>query len=368
MKRLLLLGAGHAQLSVLHALAAQPLPGTQALLVTPHPRQIYSGMVPGLLAGRYRTDDCAIPIAPLAEAAGVHLRLGSAVALDAAARTVTLADGESVGYDVLSIDTGATQRREGIEGAQAHALFVRPIEGFLALWERACEWAGERPLSIVVVGGGAAGVELALALRRTPVGRGSVTLVAESAVPAGYEARVQRLARQALQRAGVQVLPGRCTAIERQHVVVSRMRVACDVPVVATAAEAPPWLAGSGLALDAQGFLRVGATLQSASHPEVFGAGDVTVRDDVPHARSGVYAVRAGPVLAGNLRAFIGGGPLALYQPQARSLNLLALGDGRAIASWGPWSAQGWLMGWWKDRIDRAFIARQRVVPQPPKK
>ena len=66
-------------------------------------------------------------------------------------------------------------------------------------------------------------------------------------------------------------------------------------------------------------------------------------------------------LLAANLRAFVAGGALQSYMPQPRSLNLLATGDGRAIASWGSWSAQGWLMGWWKDRIDRAFIARFRA-------
>ena len=111
-------------------------------------------------------------------------------------------------------------------------------------------------------------------------------------------------------------------------------------------------------ALNDAGFVRVGATLQSVSHPNVLAAGDIIARDDVSHPRSGVYAVRAGPVLAANLRALVGGGTLVPYPPQQRSLNLLALGDGRAIASWGGWSMQGRLMGAWKDRIDRAFIAR----------
>jgi selenide,water dikinase len=147
------------------------------------------------------------------------------------------------------------------------------------------------------------------------------------------------------------------------------MRISCDVPLVATGSDAPAWLAGSGLALDDAGFVRVGATLQSASHPEVLAAGDIIVRDDAPHPRSGVYAVRAGPTLAANLRALAGGAPPAPYVPQRRSLNLLALGNGRAIASWGSWSAQGWLMGWWKDRIDRAFMARWRDLPMAqPKK
>jgi pyridine nucleotide-disulfide oxidoreductase family protein len=361
MKRLLLVGAGHAQLAVLAAMARRRFAAAEALLVTPHPRQIYSGMVPGLVAGRYNLSDCAIGIAPLAQAAGVPLRLGHAVALDAAARRVTLADGQSLDYDLLSLDTGAEQSRARIPGAREHAIFVRPIEGFIALWARARELGLERPLAAVVIGGGAAGVELALAVQRA-LPTASVTLLADaSAVPVGYVPRVQRLALAALRRTGVQVLPGRCTSIEAKHVRIGTMRVASDMALVATGAEAPAWLASSGLALDAAGFVRVGATLQSASHPDVFAAGDIATRDDLPHAKSGVYAVRAGPVLAENLRAASAGGALARYTPQRRSLNLLALGDGRAIASWGGWSMQGWSMGWWKDRIDRGFIARYRL-------
>jgi pyridine nucleotide-disulfide oxidoreductase family protein len=362
MKKVLLLGAGHAQLSVLQALAQQRMPGGDILLVTPHPRQFYSGMVPGLIAGRFAEDDCAIDIAPLAQAAGVHLRMGSAASLDAAARKLTLADGEEIAYDVLSINTGPEQRRDRIPGAREFALFVRPIEAFIALWKQTRALADERPLSVVVIGNGAAGVELALAVRAALGARAELSIVSDGVLLAAYSERVQRRAQAALRRAKVQLLHGRCTAIERKHVVVgTSMRVVCDVPIVATGSDAPAWLATSGLALDEQGFMRVGATLQSASHGNVFAAGDVIVRDDLPHPRSGVYAVRAGPVLATNLRAFVAGGVLTPYVPQPRSLNLLSTGDGRAIASWGAWSAQGWLMGWWKDRIDRAFVARYAV-------
>ncbi len=361
MKNVLLLGAGHAQLSVLASLGQQRMAGGDILLVTAHPRQFYSGMVPGLIAGRFGEDDCAIDVVPLAKAAGVHLRIGQATALDAAARQVTLADGEQIGYDVLSINTGPVQDRDRIPGAREHALFVRPIESFIALWKQTRALADERPLSVVIIGNGAAGVELVLAVRAALGARAELSIVSDGALLATYSPRVQHKALAALKRAKVQVLLGRCTAIERKHVIVgTSMRVVCDVPIVAVGSDAPAWLAGSGLALDEQGFVRVGATLQSATHANVFAAGDVIVRDDMPHPRSGVYAVRAGPVLATNLRAFVAGGALTPYVPQPRSLNLLATGDGRAIASWGTWSAQGWLMGWWKDRIDRAFIAKFR--------
>jgi NADH dehydrogenase FAD-containing subunit len=122
-------------------------------------------------------------------------------------------------------------------------------------------------------------------------------------------------------------------------------------------------VAGSGLALDGKGFIVTGPTLQSGSHPEVFAAGDVASRIDAPHAKSGVYAVRAGPPLAANLRLWCalgeaGGVQLRRHMPQARTLNLVSCGARRAIASWGPWSAEGRWVWWWKNHIDRAFVAR----------
>jgi len=367
MTRVLLLGAGHAQLSVLAALATLRLPGAEVLLVSAGERLIYSGMVPGLIAGRYAIDDCAVALAPLAAAASARFLLGRAVALDAAARVVTLADGQRIEYDVLSLNTGPVQDRDRIPGARDNALFVRPIEAFVQLWSRTRTLAADSALDVVVVGNGAAGVEIALAVQSAIGEHCKLTLVSDGPVLPGYNDAVRQRALAALERRGVQVLPGRCTAVAPEHVVLGTMRVACDVPIMATGGDPPAWLADSGLALDDTGFLRVGATLQSASHANVFAAGDLIVRDDAPHPRSGVYAVRAGPVLAENLRRFAGGGTLTTYKPQRHSLNLLALGDGRAIASWGSLSMQGRLMGAWKNHIDRAFVARHRNPGQPKK-
>ena len=114
-----------------------------------------------------------------------------------------------------------------------------------------------------------------------------------------------------------------------------------------------------GLAADAAGFVQVDAALRSVSHPEVFAVGDAAGATP-PLPKAGVYAVRQGPVLADNLRAVLGGRAPRSYRPQRRALALLATGDGGAIAAWGPHAAQGPGWGWWKDRIDRDFIARYR--------
>lgn len=355
-------------MQVLNALVRRPMHETRMLLVTPFARQMYSGMVPGLVAGIYEESACAIALAPLAAAAGVAMVEASAVALDTGARTVTLSDGRVAEFDALSIDTGPVMDRDAIPGARMHGLFVRPIEHFVRLLPPLWALAAQRPLDLVVVGGGAAGFELALgfAHRLGQLGDGSsrVALVTGGGEPlAGYPHAVIRRGMTELRRRGITVLQETCVAVEATHVLLGNgARVCCDAPVLALGTSAPKWLAGSGLTLDERGFIATGATLQSVSHPYVFAAGDVATRVDAPHPRSGVYAVRAGPPLARNLRRFMGTGRLATYRPQSLALNLLSCGDGRAIATWGPLSGYGRWVWSWKDRIDRAFIARYTHV------
>ena len=159
MKHLVMLGAGHAHVHMLSTLAAQPPASTQITLVAPYPRQLYSGMVPGFVAGHYALDECVILLAPLLAGAKVTWLQRSVTALDAQTRRVTLDDGSVLDYDVLSINTGAVQDRQKIEammpGAREHALFVRPIEGFGALWPQVLAFANSRAPRVTVIGGGA---------------------------------------------------------------------------------------------------------------------------------------------------------------------------------------------------------------------
>ena len=371
MKRLVLLGGGHAHVHVLQAMAREHLPGVQALLVTPFVRQMYSGMVPGLVAGHYTADECAIPLLPLAQAARVPLLEVSATRIDAAARCVHLSDGRVAEYDVLSVDTGAVMHRDVIAGAREHGLFVRPIEHFVVLFEGLLALANQRVLDVVVIGGGAAGVELAMALQwrlaRAEDGRDErarIALVTGGPPPlAGYPEAVMARAAQALRRQRITVLPEVCAAIAADHVLLANgARVVCDAPLLAIGAQAPKWLADSGLTLDERGFIVTGPSMQSVSHAEVFAVGDVASRADAPHAKSGVHAVRAGAPLAANLRLALAGGELQRYMPPKRTLNLVSCGRREAIASYGEWSTQGRWVWWLKDRIDRAFVRRYSMA------
>lgn len=363
MKHLVMLGAGHAHVHLLSTLAAQPMAGVQITLVAPYPRQLYSGMVPGFVAGHYTLEECVIPLAPFLQNAAIRWLQRGASGLDAATRTVTLDDGSTLPYDVLSINSGPVQDRPSIEammpGAREHALFVRPIEVFGALWPRVLALGQQKPLRVALIGGGAAGFELACAVaHRLP--DAAVTLLSGHApVGANYPPAVQAMVMQALKARRITVIQDRCVGIAAGEVTLaSGARLACDVPLLATGAQAPAWLQGSGLALDAQGFVAVNAFQRSTNHPEVFAAGDVATRVDLDLPRSGVYAVRAGPPLTQNLRAVLAGVAPKTYTPPIKTLNLLSCGDRRAIASWGNSSARGRWVWWLKDRIDRGFVRR----------
>jgi len=363
MKHLVMLGAGHAHVHMLSTLASQPLAGVQITLVAPFPRQLYSGMVPGFVAGHYALEDCVINLAPLLANSGVLWLQRSATGIDARTRSLTLDDGSTLVYDVLSVNTGAVQDRQKIEqmmpGARQHALFVRPIEAFGALWPQVVALAASKALRVAVMGGGAAGIELACAVAHRLAGA-SVTLVAgEAPVGANYPANVQARIQRALKKRHISVIQERATGISAQAVSLGNgSQLACDVPLMAIGAQSPGWLQGSGLALDEAGFIAVDECQSSTSHPEVFAAGDVSSRMDRPVARSGVYAVRAGVPLAASLRAVLAGVAPKPYSPQAKTLNLLACGEKYAIASWGGWSAEGRWVWWLKDRIDRGFIQK----------
>lgn len=363
MKHLVMLGAGHAHVHMLSTLAAQPLAGVQITLVAPYPRQLYSGMMPGFVAGHYTLEDCVIPLEPFLKGATVTLLKRSATGLDANQRTVTLDDGSTLAYDVLSINSGPVQERQKIEqmmpGAREHALFVRPIEPFGVLWPQVVTLAQQKHLRLAVIGGGAAGFELSCAVAHRLPGSSVTMLSGDAPAGANYPPKVQAMITQALKDRAITVIQERATGIAAGEVTLtSGARLACDVPIIAIGSQAPTWLQPSGLALDLQGFVAVDAFQRSTSHPQVFAAGDVATRTDLTLPRSGVIAVRAGPPLAKNLRAVLAGIDPSPYTPQDKTLNLLSCGNRRAIASWGNWSAQGRWVWWLKDRIDRGFISK----------
>ena len=364
MKHLVLAGGGHAHLHILKALAARRWPDVEVTLVAPHARQIYSGMVPGWMAGHYRIEQCAAPLGPLARAAGVRFIEDSVGGLAAGKRLVRTAVSGDLAYDALSLDTGAEIDCSCLAATGALFLPIRPLENFVVGWTRLLQSLVTQGRAVIaVVGGGAAGVELALAARyrltrELGAANVQVTLVTGPQLLAGHGQRIVARVAQTLARQGVAIAGGYAAGTPNGLQLDDGRRLDADAVIAATGVRPAAWLATSGLTLAGDGFVAVNQGQQSISHREVFAAGDVASRIDAPHAKSGVYAVRAGPALTANLERMLNGLPPLAYQPQRRSLYLLATGPQEAIMSWGGVAAGGRWAWKWKDWIDRRFMSQ----------
>jgi pyridine nucleotide-disulfide oxidoreductase family protein len=372
-RRLVLLGGGHSHLFVLEGLTRQRLPDVETTLVSLDRRHAYSGMVPGLIGGRYDVASLSFDLSAIARRAGVRFVQAEATAIDPENRRLNLADGQTLGYDLVSIAVGSTVQGEDLPGVAEFARRVKPIGRAVELVPVLEGVAAGRPPAVVVVGGGAAGVEVALGLRARlrRLGRidAEVTLVESTdRLLGGRMPAAERLARRALAANGVAVLLG--TPVDRVRpdgIEIGRRHVPAELVVWATGATATTLLRKSGLASDRRGFVLVNDHLQSVSHAEVFAAGDVASLARYPDTpKAGVYAVREGPVLWANLQAAVSGQALPRrYRPQRRFLALLNTGDGRAILAYG--SVALWGRAWMalKDRIDLGFMRRFQRLQEP---
>ncbi len=365
MKRLLLIGAGHAHAQVLRDWVRAPVPGVELVLVSPARLAPYSGMVPGWLAGVYAFEAICIDFHALAAAAGARFVQDELLALDTRRCLVTLTSGAELGFDLLSLNIGSTLTPPAVDSAM---LSLRPLGRLHEAWQAqlaAIAASGSNtPFTVTAIGGGAAGFESLLAvlakLRVLQPGRpiqGALVTRSSHLLP-GLAPGAVRAANQALAQAGATLhlnTPWSETIAQRSNLV-----------LWATGAEAHAWQRDAGrrggLAVSERGFIRVDALLRATSHPQVFAVGDCAEWAP-PLPKAGVFAVRMGPVLSRNLRAALGAGTATDYRPQRHYLALLALADGRAIAARGGWSAQGRWLWRWKDHIDRQFLRRFAMTP-----
>ena len=350
-----------------------PVAGVRLTLVVDRPIAIYSGMVPGLVAGQYQRHELEIDVWPLARRAGARIIVAPAVGVDPRERRIALEGRPSIAYDTASFDIGSTVGGLDLTGVREHALPTRPIALLVRRVDALVEAlrASTEP-RVVVVGGGAGGVELAFALdarlAREGVRTRHITLLerGRELLPGYPRSAARRVARNAAAR-GIAIRLDTAVAEVRPDGVQlpSGEALASDGVVWVAGAASLPLFRDSGVPTDPRGFVRVRPTLQTADHDDLFAVGDCASLDGHPDLpKAGVYAVRQGPILTHNLRARVEGrgAPLRRYRPQSDFLSLLNLGDGRAIASKWGWSAEGRAMFQLKDWIDRRFMERFQVL------
>ncbi|MFI5000869.1 MAG: FAD-dependent oxidoreductase, partial [Reyranellales bacterium] len=375
LKDLVLVGGGHAHVHVLKSFAMTPMPGVRLTLIGRDIETPYSGMIPGFVAGLYSFDECHIDLAQLAAWTGARLIQAEAIGIDRVNRQVLLKDRPPVSYDLLSLDTGAAPSLDAIPGAAQHATPVKPIaelgRQWLAFLERMKDWRG--PLRIAVIGGGAGGIELALAIdhRLRGVATGAevaVSVVTREEILSNQAASARTAMRAIFARRRIRLIEKVATTkVERNALQLANgERLDSDAVFVVTEASASKWFAATGLALDERGFFAVDDTLRSTGDENIFAVGDCATVLTHARPKAGVFAVRQGPPLAANLRRALLGQTLQPFTPQRRYLSIIGSGDGQALATRNGWSVEGAWVWRWKDYIDRKWMRMYREPPKRP--
>ena len=374
---LVLVGGGHSHIAVLKRLGMKPVPGVQLTLVCRDVHTPYSGMLPGLIAGHYSYDEAHIDLRKLAVFCSARFIHDEVVNLDPVRKELVFKDRPPIRYDLLSLNTGSTPGARDVPGAERFAVPVKPIAGFLPRWQalqERVELLGEDP-RIAVVGAGAGGVELTLAMqyrlrnRFAALGKRLAPLMhlftaSEEILPTHSPGARKRFDRILAER-GVEVHRGSPVAEVTENGLRTENGWTGEFHEVVwvTNASAASWLGDAGLATNDWGFVRVDECLQSVSHPCVYAAGDVAAVDAHPREKAGVFAVRQGPPLENNIRRALWSKPGTPFRPQTQFLSLISTGDQYAVASRSGWSVEGEWVWKWKDWIDRRFMEKYQDLP-----
>lgn len=356
---ILLLGAGHANLLALPILR-KSLPDARITLVDPAPRASYSGMFPGFIAGHYTADQLQVDLASLARRHGISFIRGGVTGIDSAQRRARLSvEGaeQTIAFGLAALDIGSHSAMPDMPGFSAHAIAAKPLGAFAEKITAVIEEGAAKP-PMAVIGGGVAGVEIALALAHRFPSRVSLIEAGPQIAPALGAAARRRL-MTALRRFQVQIVTGDPVAriTESDVILQSSRRIDSGLTIGLAGARAQDWLARD-LPTDAAGFVAVTPTLQVQGQPDLFAAGDCASMIHAPRPKAGVFAVRQGPILARNMVARHRGGRMQDYHPQRDYLKIISLGGQDAVAEWYGIALHGRWLWRWKDRIDRAFMRR----------
>ena len=373
---IVLVGAGHTNAHILRMWRMNSIPNARLTCISDSTVAAYSGMLPGVLAGLYREDQFLIDLVRLCASVRARLVVGEVEGIDHSRNEILIRGRPAVPFDVLSIGIGSVPNREELQQWDETLVPIKPMQTFLSRLDnrlRVAELRRESPVRVAVVGGGAAGIEIALAVgsrvqRLVPGAAVETTIYAASDhVGVGLNAKMRRLINAELERRKIaSVLRRRvCRTVDGRITLDDGTEATADVVLWATNARPPKLLSALGLPLDERGFLKTDETLRTTSGQPIFAVGDTGTIHGTILPKAGVYAVRQGPVLWHNLREQLAGRQLRHYQPQRDFLKLLSTGDQRAVfgyhgfAAHAPWC---WRLKNW---IDRRFMEKYQRYESP---
>ncbi|WP_157185168.1 FAD-dependent oxidoreductase [Paenisporosarcina sp. TG20] len=352
---LLLIGGGHAHLNILRDIRENKVE-YQVTLISASKFQYYSGMFSGYTEGLYSEDDIRIDLEELCEQAGVSFVEDTIVQVDALFRKLIGTSGKTYDFKVVSFDIGSTIKElEGIviqTKIKPNFSFPMEINEF------------RKTTFPVVVGGGAAGVEMALSVQAWRYKNDfppNVKIISSSPILMSISKKANLKIGRIVEQKGIQLYENdRIKEVYTDELVTnSGKRMSSSNVFSLTGPESSRLFEDGSLPTDSKGFLLVKDSLQVETYPWVFGAGDCVTMDSYPTLpKNGVYAVKQGPILWHNINQYLAGKRLKNFKPQRNFISILSVGQRQGLIIYGKHAYYGKWPWWLKHWIDVKFMKK----------
>jgi len=370
---LILIGGGHAHMVTLARVARFAEMGHRVTVIGPSEHHYYSGMGPGLLGQTYTPQQIRFDTRIDVEKGGGRFIRDSVSHIDPDRQIVFTSTGDDFHYDVLSCNTGSQVPDYMIEGDHSRVYTVKPIEGLIEAQRTLIQLASKKEkLKVAVIGGGAAGVEVAgntwSLLSKYSRANFELSLFSKGKVLQRFPDKVQNAVLSLFQKRDIRVFEH--NGVER----ISNHRISlkpgrqyrADLIFLAIGVKPSPIFTASKLPTGPLGGLTVNTYLQCSAYPQIFGGGDCIYFENHPLNKVGVYAVRQNPILYHNLMASLTGNPLKPFSPGGAYLLIFNLGGGFGVFYKKGLMLKGRLAFWIKDLIDRRFMRKFQATSWGP--
>lgn len=361
-KTLLLIGGGHAHMHFMKKYSQQKIDAFDVILISVDNKQYYSGMASAFLEGIYNKSDFSFDLPQICKVCGIEFILGNVEKIDSNKKTIILENGTQIPFDVVSINVGSDVFGKNIEGVNNFAATIKPLSNLINI-KNSIKSSTSNNLTLMIVGAGAAGVEVGLAIKeysRKLDKKIDISIISSGKqILKDYSIGIRKKVAKVLQQKEIKTILGEKVICvdERTITAYSGKKYLYDILIWATGVTGGAVLRNSEFSSDNKDFMFVNNYLQNINYPYIFGAGDCISFKDYDYVKKvGVYAVRQAPILWENVNNYILGTELIKYVPQKRFLSIISLGKKNAVLYYLGIILSGKLAWNIKDRIDRRFM------------
>jgi len=367
-KNIVLLGMGHTNLEIIRLWESSAIKNYNLICISDYVISSYSGMLPGVIAGYFGEDEMTVDLINLASKSNAQLVQDETIGLDLKKKQLILKNTRPVEFEILSIGVGSTIKDLGTN-SENQIIQIKPMQTFLKRLDvKLLDLINKenKTPNVVILGGGAAGIEIAFSIKRKletdlKFNNSNISVVdSYKILGANLNKRTRKIINRLFSENKIEVYSNQVIISFENGYLISKsnQKIPADLVISTTGAEPLDLLAKLNLPLSKDGFISTKSTLRSVSDLPIFAVGDCgsIINQEVPKA--GVYAVKEAPILWGNINAVINNQELKEYFPQNNFLKIINTSNGRAILEYKFLTFYGSWCNKLKTYIDKKFIRK----------